>query len=231
MSHSGASDAADAALVSRARAGDVEAFGQLVERHRRAVYRAALAALGSAAEADDAAQDACVAAFQRLSTFRGEASFKTWLLAIAWRCATSRRTRLRTWTRRLTFSPREDEEGRLEQVPAQGASAEETVAALELQRDIRAAIGTLPRKLRETLLLAGSGDCSYEEIGGMLEIPVGTVKWRVSEARRRVKAEVVRSQKAEDGRRKTEDGRRKAEGGRRKAEGGRRKVESKSLGE
>src|SRR5205807_829950 len=66
----------DADLVTRARQGDPAAFGELVDRHRTAVYRAALAALGSHAEAEDAAQDAFLLAYRRLETFRGDASFK-----------------------------------------------------------------------------------------------------------------------------------------------------------
>ena len=62
----------DLELVRRAQAGDVDAFGDLVERNRRAVFRAALAAVGSATEADDVAQEAFVTAFQKLS--RGSAA-------------------------------------------------------------------------------------------------------------------------------------------------------------
>ncbi len=100
----------DADLVARAREGDDSAFGELVERHRAAVFRATLAALGSHAEADDAAQDAFVLAYKRLDGFRGDASFKTWLLAIAWRQAISRRRGVRRWWRRLGASPAPDGE-------------------------------------------------------------------------------------------------------------------------
>ena len=81
----------DVDLVTRARQGDAAAFGELVDRHRTAVYRAALAALGSHADAEDAAQDAFLLAYRRIESFRGEASFKTWLLAIAWHQAINRR--------------------------------------------------------------------------------------------------------------------------------------------
>lgn len=67
----------DVDLVARARAGDQAAFGELVDRHRTAVYRAALAALGSHGDAEDAAQDAFLLAYRRLDSFRGDASFKT----------------------------------------------------------------------------------------------------------------------------------------------------------
>src|SRR5262249_36662463 len=100
----------DAALVERARAGDAEAFGELVDRHRDAVFRAALAALRDRAEADDAAQDAFLLAYRRLSTFRGESSFRTWILSIAWRAALDRRRSWRRWWGRVAASPRAGED-------------------------------------------------------------------------------------------------------------------------
>src|SRR5262245_47501228 len=91
----------DADLVARGRQGDCAAFGELIDRHRSAVYRAALAALGSHADAEDAAQDAFLAAYRRLDSFRGEASFKTWLLTITWHQAINRRRSLTRLWRRL----------------------------------------------------------------------------------------------------------------------------------
>lgn len=178
----------DVELVARARQGDAAAFGELVDRHRSAVYRAALAALGSHAEAEDAAQDAFLMAYRRLGGFRGDASFKTWLLTITWHQAINRR-RSMTQILRQIVQPRPDEEreSTLEHVPAAGLTPEEAAAQSQLHRAIRAAIQSLAPKLRDALLLAQSGDYSYGEIAAMLSAPVGTIKWRVSEARRIVK--------------------------------------------
>src|SRR5206468_12142767 len=98
----------DADLVQRTRQGDTAAFGELIDRHRSAVYRAALAALGSHADAEDAAQDAFLAAYRRLDSFRGDASFKTWLLTIAWHQAINRRRRRTRLWRRLTSGANDD---------------------------------------------------------------------------------------------------------------------------
>jgi RNA polymerase sigma factor (sigma-70 family) len=184
--------AVDLALVRRAQAGDDHAFGQLIERNRRAVYRAAYAALGSAEEADDVAQDTFVAVYQKLRGFRGDASFRTWLLAIAWRKALDRRRSLTRWMR-LTIHDRPDEGGPdlIEQVAAPQRTQEEALAAGNLERTLKQLIAALPRKLRDAILLAGSGEYSYEQIGSMLDIPVGTVKWRVSEARRVLKQKLA----------------------------------------
>lgn len=184
-------DPADLALVRRAQAGDVEAFGELVERNRRSVFRAALAAVGSATEADDVAQEAFVTAFQKLHGFRGDSSFKTWLLAITWRKAIDRRKSVTRWMHRLVMPTSSSDAGDdwdpLQRIAAGGPTQEDDVMTADLQRRLRPLIASLPKKLRDTLLLAGSGDHSYDEIARILNIPLGTVKWRVSEARKVLK--------------------------------------------
>ena len=171
------------------------AFGELVERHRRAVFRSVLAASGSASEADDVAQDAFVTAFLKLQGFRGDSSFKTWVVAIAWRKALDRRKSVTRWMKRLVSPGQSGETGEdldpMEKLAAGGRSPEDDVMRSDLQRRLRPLIAALPKKLRDALLLAGSGDHSYEEIGQLLKIPVGTVKWRVSEARRVLKQKMA----------------------------------------
>lgn len=187
------SSALDLALVRQAQAGDEQAFSQLIDRNRRAVYRAAYAALGSAEDADDVAQETFVAVYQKLQGFRGEASFRTWLLSIAWRKALDRRRSLGRWARLTIRPPRGDADGPepIEQAPALTRTQEETLVAGDLQKTLKRLIAALPRKLRDAILLAGSGEYSYEQIGSMLDIPVGTVKWRVSEARRVLKQKLA----------------------------------------
>jgi RNA polymerase sigma-70 factor, ECF subfamily len=176
----------DADLVTRARQGDPAAFGELVDRHRSAVYRAARAALGSHADAEDAAQEAFLVAFRRLGSFRGDSSFKTWLLTIAWRQALNRRRGLARIWRRMTVPVEADADAPLE-IASAAATPEQTVAEAQLRRAIRSEIRRLSPALRDALLLAQSGEYSYEEIAAMLKAPVGTIKWRVSEARRKIR--------------------------------------------
>jgi RNA polymerase sigma-70 factor (ECF subfamily) len=185
--------AADLELVRRARAGDQPAFCELIERHRRSVYRAAFAALGSADEADDVAQEAFVAAYRHLRAFRGQSSFKTWLLAITWRKAVSRRRSLRRW---LQMAVARDAHGReggfpIDQVPCPERNQEGRLADRELQQIMRRLIGALPRRLRDPLLLIATGEYKYEQVSEMLGAPVGTLKWRVSEARRLLRSKLA----------------------------------------
>jgi RNA polymerase sigma-70 factor (ECF subfamily) len=183
----------DLELVRLAQAGDTQAFGTLVERNRRAVFRAALAAVGSPAEADDVAQDAFVAAYRKLSHFRGDAAFRTWVVSIAWRKALDRRKSVARWVK-MTVTPQrfDDQAGDgMDELRSGWRSPEEHLASAELERTIRRLIATLPRKLRDALLLSGSDEYSYDQIGAILGIPVGTVKWRVSEARRLLKQKLA----------------------------------------
>jgi RNA polymerase sigma-70 factor (ECF subfamily) len=183
------------ALLSAAQAGDQDAFGALVARHERVVYRTALAALGSPADAEDAAQDAFVMAWRRLGAFRGDSTFKTWLLTIVWRKALDRRRARTAWWSRLAAGPRRDDgwhetPSALDLLPTDAPSPERATVSRDLVARARREIPKLSPKLRDALLLASSGEHRYDEIATMLGVPVGTVKWRVAEARRRLTVRV-----------------------------------------
>ena len=172
----------DAELVARARQGDTAAFGELVERHRAAVYRAAQAAVGSASEAEDVAQETFLAAYRKMATYRAEASFKTWLLTIAWRRALARRRRLASlWRRLVSADPPEPAS------PGHSRTQERVLIEAERARHVMRLVRALPARLRDPLLLCAAGEQTYHEIAIVLGVPEGTLKWRVSEARRRLK--------------------------------------------
>ena len=175
----------DDELVDQARRGDTTAFGTLVDRHGCAVQRAAMAVLRSRQEAEDVAQEAFVTAYRKLDTFRGESAFRTWLLRIAWREAQDRRRSLGRRLRRFVAAADADDASHAPLVgrPAQ----EEALAAAELRAQVRRLLPGLPAKLRDALLLAATGEHTYDEMASILDVPTGTLKWRVSEARRLLK--------------------------------------------
>jgi RNA polymerase sigma-70 factor (ECF subfamily) len=177
----------DGELVEQVRAGDTAAFGELVERHRGAVYRAALAALGNDADAEDIAQEALVLAFRRIDQFRGDASVKTWMVAIAWRLALSRRRRL--WWQ-VTKKASSDTE--LPALRAVTPSPEARMQSAELIRDVQQQIRRLPPKLRDALLLAAAGDLTQDEIAAASKIPAATFRGRVRDARLKLKQRLER---------------------------------------
>jgi RNA polymerase sigma-70 factor (ECF subfamily) len=190
-----------AALISAARAGSREAFGELVAQHESVVFRTALAALGRPEDAEDAAQDAFVVAWQKLAGYRGEASFRTWLLAITWRQALTRRRTRGRWWHRL------GQPGDAHAAPALDAAVSPAPdperAAVSADRASRAAdaIKRLSPTLRDTLLLAAAGELSYPEIAVVLRVPLGTVKWRVAEARRQVERQLASDDRIDTSRR------------------------------
>jgi RNA polymerase sigma-70 factor (ECF subfamily) len=204
----------DQELVEQARGGDTSAFEELVGRHHRAALRAALAALGSTEDADDVAQEAWIAAHARLRDFRQEASFRTWLLTIVWNKALDRRRRLGRALRRLvsldqgwdepdgaTFQTAsvahlhaggQVADGASAMSPALAISPEQRVLHDDFQDRVRRLVRALPAKLRDPLLLMGSGEHRYEDVAALLGVPTGTVKWRVAEARRLLKTKLER---------------------------------------
>ena len=127
-------------------------------------------------------------AFQRLGGFRHEASFKTWLLTIAWRRALQRRRSL-TWQLKQMVTV--DEEFP-QQVLPRAPSVEQALMASERGRDLRRLIVKLPARLRDPLLLKATGHVDYEEMAHILGIPTGTARWRVSEARRLLRLKLAR---------------------------------------
>jgi RNA polymerase sigma-70 factor, ECF subfamily len=177
----------DAELVEQARLGDRTAFGELVIRHQAAVVRTARSVCRSREDAEDVAQEALVAAWHKLDGFRGDAQFKTWLLAITWRHALSSRESL--WRRLRRLRSTEDEDYREPVLPER--PIEDRLADQALIRAVEALVREMPSKLREPLLLAANGDCTYEEMSVMLGVPAGTLKWRVMEARRRLKQQLA----------------------------------------
>lgn len=172
--------------LDRARNGDRDAFGQLVRRHQRRVYAAALHILGNHSDADDATQETFVKAFRALATFDGRSDFFTWVYRITVNTALNT---LRGGKRGAALSEKSGAEaahigGRPESLGQQGSDpAQKAQQSAEVQRVLEA-IAELSPSLRVTLVLATVEDLPHKQIAEILEIPEGTVAWRVNEARR-----------------------------------------------
>ncbi len=172
--------------LDRARGGDREAFGRLVRRHQRRVYAAALHILGNHSDADDATQETFVRAFRGLRSFDGRADFFTWLYRITVNTALNA---LRGGKRGEALASRSGAEaahvgGRPESLGHAGSDpAQRTQQNAEIQR-VLLAITELSPSLRVTLILATIEELPHKQIAEILEIPEGTVAWRVNEARR-----------------------------------------------
>jgi RNA polymerase sigma-70 factor (ECF subfamily) len=172
-----------------ARRGDRDAFGRLVRRHQRRVYAATLHILGNHSDADDATQEAFVRAYRGLATFDGRSDFFTWLYRIAVNTALNS---LRGGKRGAALAQRGGTEaahvgGRPE---ALGVHDQDPASRAQESREVArvlTAIAELSPSLRVTIVLATIEELPHKQIAEILEIPEGTVAWRVNEARRLLK--------------------------------------------
>jgi RNA polymerase sigma-70 factor, ECF subfamily len=174
-------DMNDQDLLSRHVAGDPEAFGEIVRRHRDRLWAVALRTLGDREEAADAVQDALVSAYRGAHTFRGQSAVTTWLHRITVnacldraRKAASRRT-----------SPVDDTE-RLEQLLEPHESAAAPAERQDLHRQLLAALATLPPEQRAALVLVDMQAYPVAEAARILDVPTGTVKSRCARGRARL---------------------------------------------
>lgn len=177
-------------LVALARSGDRAAFGRLIEAHLTAARRVARAAVGQPSDADEAVQEASVAAWKRLDALNDPNAFRGWYLRIVWRKAIDRRRSLRSWVDRFGAATIDDQ--RPIELASADPSPDQVLISRELEAAIRQVVKALPPKLRDPFLLAASGDHRYEEIATMLGAPVGTIKWRIAEARRMIRMKLDR---------------------------------------
>jgi RNA polymerase sigma-70 factor, ECF subfamily len=176
----------DAVLVGRARNGELRAFEQLVDRHREVVFRVAARVVGRD-DADDVSQDALLRAYHRLGSYRGEGSFRAWLLRIV------HNTALNHLDRRVPEPVGGSEEieaarpaRERSREPASRLERRERSERLELKlRDLRP-------EHRSVLVLRDLEGMPYDEIAIVTDSPLGSVKGRLHRARREL-IEILRS--------------------------------------
>jgi len=167
----------DAALVARVRAGDARAADRLLERYFRACRAVALAVTGNEEDADDACQEAFIAAIERIDSCRTPARFGGWLLQIV-------RNRARNLVRHHAVRAAEPLE--LHETAGGGSAAVELERG-ELRRRLLAALAELPEVQREVVLLHDLEGWTHQEIADRLELPAGTVRSHLHHARRRMR--------------------------------------------
>ena len=165
----------DEALAQAAAGGDGEAFSALVTRHYDRVFRLAFRLTGARAEAEDLTQDICAALPAKMRAFKGEARFTTWLYRVTVNAAHDRRRR------RATHAKAAESWGEVE--TARRAEAAETRDALDWLTE---AMRALPDDLRDTLALV-LDDMTQAQAGEVLGVSEGTIAWRISEAKKRLR--------------------------------------------
>ena len=164
------SDMDDAALIAASVAGRREAFDEIVERHRRAVYLVCYRFVNNHEDASDLAQDAFVRAWRGLKNFKGQSALSTWLYRIAVNVCLNR------VTSKTALTPAEsiDSVDHFEDVRIEGA--QHAMIREERAVVVRKAIAELPKKQRATLILRTYHDMSHQQIADVLGSSVGAVK-------------------------------------------------------
>jgi RNA polymerase sigma-70 factor (ECF subfamily) len=174
----------DSVLVARAVRGDGAAYEEIVRRYQQVAFRTAYVITGSAADAEDAAQEGFVKAYRALDRFRLDAALRPWLLRIV---ANEARNRVRSTGRRHQLELRATEGFRL----GDAAPSPEAVAVgLDERRRLLAMVNQLSHEDRDVIACRYFLQLSGEETAATLGIPEGTVKSRLSRALSRLRTQV-----------------------------------------
>jgi RNA polymerase sigma-70 factor (ECF subfamily) len=172
-------------------AGDTGAFDELLSRHRDTLFRFVRWSLGATRdEAEDATQDTLVEIYRSMSCFEGRSRLRTWMFGIARNvCRQRRRARQRSSP---TPTQSVDSSDALRNLPDGSVDLDGILERREVQEAVSLAIEGLSPEHRSTVLLRDIEGLSYEEIAEILEIPLGTVRSRLHNARLALAGRLVR---------------------------------------
>jgi RNA polymerase sigma-70 factor (ECF subfamily) len=179
-------NSSDVDLVRSAQRGDMQAFEELVARHRDKVYARAYSMMRNEDEALDLSQDAWVKAWQRLGQFQGDSSFVTWMTRIVINLCLDQLRKLKR-KRAESLEAMAEEAGGVERhMPVVLANPSEGLERAELRVRINRALDQLSQEHRTVLILHEFEQMEYKEISRQMKCSIGTVMSRLFYARRRM---------------------------------------------
>ena len=170
-------------LVTRAKAGDDEAFAQLMRDNERRIYNLTLRMTGNPEDAMDLAQETFLNAWRGLKFFKGDSAFSTWVYRLASNACIDH---LRRQKRRQDISapmPVNEEDDSVPDIPDERFQPEQELERQELRRAVAAGLDQLSDEHRQVLVMREINGLSYQEIGDILDLETGTVKSRIARAR------------------------------------------------
>lgn len=170
-------------LVLRAKAGDDEAFAQLMRDNEKRIYNLTLRMTGNPEDAMDLAQEAFLNAWRGLKFFKGDSAFSTWVYRLASNACIDH---LRRQKRRQDISapmPVDEEDDTPPDIPDDRFQPEQELERQELRNAISAGLEQLSDEHRQVLVMREINGLSYQEIADVLDLEAGTVKSRIARAR------------------------------------------------
>lgn len=174
-------------LIKRAQEGDVSAFEALVEEHQQRIFNLAYRMAGNPDDASDMSQEALIKIFRNIGKFKGESKFSTWIYRVATNtCLDEMKKLKRRQTYSLDSEIEMDEGGVKVEVEDTGPTPETSAETRELKGAINEAIAQLSEEHRQVIILRDINGFAYEEIAQVLSCSLGTVKSRVSRARKQL---------------------------------------------
>lgn len=168
----------DMVLVRRVKAGEIDAFGELVQKYKQQVYFIAYRMTNNHADADDLSQEVFIKAYESIGGFREKSSFFTWLYRIIMNMTINH---LKKTRKKQVFTL--DENISIEDT----SNPRNTMEQRQLHEEITKAIGSLPLKQRVVVELAILEGLPHREIAEILNCPEKTVSWRLFQARKKLK--------------------------------------------
>jgi RNA polymerase sigma-70 factor (ECF subfamily) len=179
---------ADGPLVERVRQGDVKAFEMLVVKYQRRIERLIGRMVRDVDLVPDIAQETFIRAYRAIPQFRGESAFYTWLYRIAVNTAKKALMELKrdpvvTESARVGNRDDDEETSRVENELSDGETPDAVLASKQIAAAVNQAIAGLSEELRQAITLREIEGLSYEEIAGLMDCPIGTVRSRIFRAR------------------------------------------------
>lgn len=177
----------DQILVERAQGGDKHAFDQLVSKYQRKLGRLLSRFIRDPAEVEDVSQEAFIKAYRALPSFRGDSAFYTWLYRIG--INTAKNYLVSQGRRAPTTTEFDNDEAETFEDASQLRdinTPESLLLTKQIGQTINAAMDALPEELRTAIVLREIDGMSYEEIAGIMDCPIGTVRSRIFRAREAV---------------------------------------------
>jgi RNA polymerase sigma-70 factor, ECF subfamily len=180
----------EGSAIERCKSGDREAFAVIVQKYMKPAYYVALGYVGRPEDALDISQDAFINAFRHIKRFDSSKSFFPWFYSILKNLCMNHLSRTRRH-RETSIDQMVEEEGQ-DRIPVETINPEENALQKDLQEKIGQALLKLRHKDREIIILQHFQDYSYQEIGNLLGIPIGTVMSRLYSARQALRRELER---------------------------------------